>query len=142
MEFSPQQSGVPGVGRVRLLSERVPAVSFQNLVKRLRSSRVPRLGEQSPSSPRRRRLGVRHASTFFWGGRSYSAVPHGVSGAGGFLSLVRKAGRWRGPGTAVGGSDSGRVSGPSRGSPQLRRPLGEPSVRAGGPFRRCASAGA
>ncbi|CAB1435128.1 unnamed protein product [Pleuronectes platessa] len=31
---------------------------------------------------------------------------------------------------AVGGSDSGRVSVPSRGSPQLRRPLGEPSVRA------------
>ncbi|CAB1426820.1 unnamed protein product [Pleuronectes platessa] len=57
-------------------------------------------------------------------------------------SPVRKAGRWRGPGTAVSGSDSGRVSGPSRGSPQLRRPLGEPSVRAGGPFRRCASAGA
>ncbi|CAB1460799.1 unnamed protein product [Pleuronectes platessa] len=55
---------------------------------------------------------------------------------------VRKAGRWRGPGTAVGGSDSGRVSGPSRGSPQLRRPLGEPSVRMGGPLRRCASAGA
>ncbi|CAB1430896.1 unnamed protein product [Pleuronectes platessa] len=47
--------------------------------------------------------------------------------AGRCPSPARKAGRWRGPGTAVGGSDSGRVSGPSRGSPQLRRPLGEPS---------------
>ncbi|CAB1425565.1 unnamed protein product [Pleuronectes platessa] len=53
--------------------------------------------------------------------------------AGWCPSPVRKAGRWRGPGTAVGGSDSGRVSGPSRGSPQLRRSLGEPSVRAGAP---------
>ncbi|CAB1435726.1 unnamed protein product [Pleuronectes platessa] len=47
--------------------------------------------------------------------------------AGRCPSPARKAGRWRGPGTAVGGGDSGRVSGPSRGSPQLRRPLGEPS---------------
>ncbi|CAB1415710.1 unnamed protein product [Pleuronectes platessa] len=38
---------------------------------------------------------------------------------------------WRGPGMAVSGSDSGRVLGPSRGSPPLRRPLGEPSVCAG-----------
>ncbi|CAB1421909.1 unnamed protein product, partial [Pleuronectes platessa] len=42
-----------------------------------------------------------------------------------------KAGRWRDPGTAVGGSDSGRVSGPSARSPQLRRPLGEPSFTRG-----------
>ncbi|CAB1435252.1 unnamed protein product [Pleuronectes platessa] len=57
---------------------------------------------------------------------------------------VSVAGAEGGPleGTAVSGSDSGRVSSPSRGSPQLWRPLGEPSVRAGGPFRRCASAGA
>ncbi|CAB1435900.1 unnamed protein product [Pleuronectes platessa] len=34
----------------------------------IQSLTVPRLGEQSPSSPRRRRLGVRHASTFFGGG--------------------------------------------------------------------------
>ncbi|CAB1452538.1 unnamed protein product [Pleuronectes platessa] len=34
------------------------------------------------------------------------------------------------------------VSGPSRESPQLRRPLGEPSVRAGGGTLRYASAGA
>ncbi|CAB1445185.1 unnamed protein product [Pleuronectes platessa] len=47
--------------------------------------------------------------------------------AGRCPSPARKAGRWRGLGTAVGGGDSGRVSGPSRGSPQLRRPLGEPS---------------
>ncbi|CAB1432179.1 unnamed protein product [Pleuronectes platessa] len=46
---------------------------------------------------------------------------------------VRKVGSWRRPGTVVGGGDSGRVSIPSRGSTQLRRPLGEPSVREGGP---------
>ncbi|CAB1444832.1 unnamed protein product, partial [Pleuronectes platessa] len=113
------------------------------------AGQVPRLGEQSPSHPRRRRLGVRHASTFFGGGevlfrcasrRQWCGVLSFSWTVGRCPSPVRKAGRWRGPGTAVGGS--GRVSGPSRGSPQLRRPLGEPSVRAGGPFRRCASAGA
>ncbi|CAB1441276.1 unnamed protein product [Pleuronectes platessa] len=65
----------------------------------------------SPSSPRRRRLVVRNASM-----------------AGLYPSAVRKAGTgWSGPGTAVGGSDSGRVSVRSRGSPQLRRPPGEPT---------------
>ncbi|CAB1438200.1 unnamed protein product [Pleuronectes platessa] len=66
---------------------------------------------------------------------------------GGFLSLGPRGGiRWRCGRRAVGGdrrgSDSGCMSGPYRGSPQLRYPLGEPSVRAGGPLRRCASAGA
>ncbi|CAB1441539.1 unnamed protein product [Pleuronectes platessa] len=37
-------------------------------------------------------------------------------------------------GTAVGSGNCGRVSGLSRGSPQLRRPLGEPSVRTVSPL--------
>ncbi|CAB1451103.1 unnamed protein product [Pleuronectes platessa] len=51
-------------------------------------------------------------------------APNGVAGAGAFFLLDREAVSIAG---AVGGGDSGRVSGPSRGSPQLRRPLGEPS---------------
>ncbi|CAB1443051.1 unnamed protein product [Pleuronectes platessa] len=35
------------------------------------------------------RPGVRHVSTFFGGGRSSSAVPHGFSGAGAFFLLDR-----------------------------------------------------
>ncbi|CAB1455508.1 unnamed protein product [Pleuronectes platessa] len=68
----------------------------------------------------------------------HPVAPHGVAGAGAFFLLDRGAvsiagaeGR-EGTGYAVSGGHSGRVSGPSRGSPQLRRPLGEPSVRAGG----------
>ncbi|CAB1456032.1 unnamed protein product [Pleuronectes platessa] len=59
----------------------------------------------------------------------------GVAGAGAFFLLDRGAvsiagaegGPLEGTGYAVSGGHSGRVSGPSRGSPQLRRPLGEPS---------------
>ncbi|CAB1443269.1 unnamed protein product, partial [Pleuronectes platessa] len=53
--------------------------------------------------------GVRHTSTFFWGVRSSSAVPHGVSGAGAFFLLdrgvVSPAGAEGGPleGTGYGG---------------------------------------
>ncbi|CAB1444394.1 unnamed protein product [Pleuronectes platessa] len=70
------------------------------------------------------------ASTFFWGGGPLLRR-HGFSWTAGWCpSAVRKAGTgWRGPGTAVVGSDSGRVSVPSRESPQLRRPLGEPFIR-------------
>ncbi|CAB1452548.1 unnamed protein product [Pleuronectes platessa] len=65
----------------------------------------------SPSSPRRR-LSVRHREVLIrWR----------------LMAPALKAGRWRGTGYAVSGGHSGRVSGPSRGSPQLRRPLGEPS---------------
>ncbi|CAB1460333.1 unnamed protein product [Pleuronectes platessa] len=100
---------------------------------------VPRLGEQSPSSPQRRRLGVRHTSMFFGGGGPIPLCLTASVMRGAFFLLDRGAVSVAGAeGTAVGGSDSGRVSGPSCGSPQLRRPLGEPSVRAGGPFRRCA----
>ncbi|CAB1441972.1 unnamed protein product [Pleuronectes platessa] len=59
----------------------------------------------------------------------------GVAGAGAFFLFDRGAvsiagtegGPLEGTGYAVSGGHSGRVSGPSRGSPQLRRPLGEPS---------------
>ncbi|CAB1430514.1 unnamed protein product [Pleuronectes platessa] len=45
---------------------------------------------------------------------------------------VRNAGHWRGPGMAVGGGVCGRVSGPSRGSPQIRSRWGPPpAVRLG-----------
>ncbi|CAB1430150.1 unnamed protein product [Pleuronectes platessa] len=83
----------------------------------------------SPSSPRRRRLSVRHREVLIRC-RLTASLVRGLSfswTAGRCPSPARKAGRWRGPGTAVGGGDSGHVSGPSRGSPQLRRPLGEPS---------------
>ncbi|CAB1437188.1 unnamed protein product [Pleuronectes platessa] len=56
-------------------------------------------------------------------GGPHPVAPHGAGAEGGPLE---------GTGYAVSGGHSGRVSGPSRGSPQLRRPLGEPSVRAGG----------
>ncbi|CAB1433782.1 unnamed protein product [Pleuronectes platessa] len=83
-------------------------------------------------------------------GGPHPVPPHSVTGAGAFFLLYRGAvsitgaegGPLEGTGYAVSGGHSGRVSGPSRGSPQLWRPLGEPSVRAGGPLRRCASAGA
>ncbi|CAB1443901.1 unnamed protein product [Pleuronectes platessa] len=84
-------------------------------------------------------------------GGPHPVAPHGVACAGAFFLLDRGAvsiagaegGPLEGTGYAVSGGDSGRVSGPSRGSPQLRRPLGEPSVRAGvHPTLRCASAGA
>ncbi|CAB1447334.1 unnamed protein product [Pleuronectes platessa] len=73
-------------------------------------------------------------------GGPHPVAPHGVTGAGAFFLLDRGAvsiagtegGPLEGTGYAVSGGHSGRVSGPSRGSPQLRRPLGEPSVRAGG----------
>ncbi|CAB1445218.1 unnamed protein product [Pleuronectes platessa] len=64
-------------------------------------------------------------------------APNGVAGAfflldRGAVSIVgTEGGPLEGTGYAVSGGHSGRVSGPSRGSPQLRRPLGEPSVRAG-----------
>ncbi|CAB1455814.1 unnamed protein product [Pleuronectes platessa] len=82
-------------------------------------------------------------------GGPHPVAPHGVTGAGAFFLLDRGAvsiagaagGPLEGTGYAVSGGHSGHVSGPSRGSPQLRRPLGEPSVRAGGTLR-CASAGA
>ncbi|CAB1417047.1 unnamed protein product [Pleuronectes platessa] len=66
-------------------------------------------------------------------GGPHPVAPHGVTGAGPFflLDAVSIAGAESGPlegtGYAVSGGHSGRVSGPSRGSPQLRRPLGEPS---------------
>ncbi|CAB1429910.1 unnamed protein product [Pleuronectes platessa] len=82
-------------------------------------------------------------------GGPHPVAPHGVVGAGAFFLLDRGAvsitegGPLEGTGYAVSGGHSGRVSGPSRGSPQLRRPLGEPSVLAGGGSTlRCASAGA
>ncbi|CAB1425170.1 unnamed protein product, partial [Pleuronectes platessa] len=73
-------------------------------------------------------------------GGPHPVAPHSVAVAGAFFLLDRGAlsiagaegGPLEGTGYAVSGGDSGRVSGPSRGSPQLRRPLGEPSVRAGG----------
>ncbi|CAB1425582.1 unnamed protein product [Pleuronectes platessa] len=73
-------------------------------------------------------------------GGPHPVAPHGVTGAGAFFLMDRGAvsiagtegGPLEGTGYAVSGGHSGRVSGPSRGSPQLRRPLGEPSVRAGG----------
>ncbi|CAB1435080.1 unnamed protein product [Pleuronectes platessa] len=49
-------------------------------------------------------------------GGPHPVAPHGTGAEGG-----------EGTGYAVSGGHSGRVSGPSRGSPQLRRPLGEPS---------------
>ncbi|CAB1428687.1 unnamed protein product [Pleuronectes platessa] len=69
----------------------------------------------SPSSPRA------EAQWAAPGGPN-PVAPNGVTGGGAFFLLD-------GPleGTAVGGGDSGHVSGPSRGSPQLRRPPGEPS---------------
>ncbi|CAB1430149.1 unnamed protein product [Pleuronectes platessa] len=79
----------------------------------------------SPSSPRRRRLSVRHR-------RSSSGGTTRRHWCGGFLSLGPRGWPLEGTGYAVSEGHSGRVSGPSRGSPQLRRPLGEPSVRAGG----------
>ncbi|CAB1456769.1 unnamed protein product [Pleuronectes platessa] len=103
------------------------------------------------SSPRLRRLGVRHASTFFLGGgRSSSAVLHGVSGAGAFFLLdrgvVSPAGAEGGPleGTGYGGrrrrfwtrvgtfSRITSATAPARGTLRSR----------GGPPWRCASAGA
>ncbi|CAB1441988.1 unnamed protein product [Pleuronectes platessa] len=51
---------------------------------------VSRLGEQSPSSLRRRRLGVPPASSFL-GERSSSAAPHGIACAGAFFLLDRGA---------------------------------------------------
>ncbi|CAB1452720.1 unnamed protein product [Pleuronectes platessa] len=91
---------------------------------------LPRLGGSFTSQ----RLSVQHREVLIrW--RLTASLVRGLSfswTAGRCPSPARKAGRWRGPGTAVSGGHSGRVSGPSRGSPQLRRPLGEPSVRAGG----------
>ncbi|CAB1417093.1 unnamed protein product [Pleuronectes platessa] len=65
-------------------------------------------------------------------GGPHPVPPHGVTGAGAFFLLDRGAvsiagaegGLLEGTGYAVSGGHSGRVSGPSRGSPQLRRPLG------------------
>ncbi|CAB1415545.1 unnamed protein product [Pleuronectes platessa] len=68
-------------------------------------------------------------------GGPHLVPPNGVAGAGAFFLLYRGAvsiAGTEGTGYAVSGGHSGRVSGPSRGSPQLRRPLGEPSVRARG----------
>ncbi|CAB1450656.1 unnamed protein product [Pleuronectes platessa] len=71
-------------------------------------------------------------------GGPHPVAPHGITAGGALFLLYRGAvsiaGAEGGQGTgyAVSGDHSGRVSGPSRGSPQLRRPLGEPSVRAGG----------
>ncbi|CAB1433143.1 unnamed protein product [Pleuronectes platessa] len=70
-------------------------------------------------------------------GGPHLVAPHSVAGAGAFFLLGRGAvsiagaegGPLEGTGYVVSGGHSGRVSGPSRGSPQLRRPLGEPSVR-------------
>ncbi|CAB1435954.1 unnamed protein product [Pleuronectes platessa] len=70
-------------------------------------------------------------------GGPHPVPPNGVAGAGAFYLLDRGAvsiagtegGLLEGTGYAVNGGHSGRVS---RGSPQLRRPLGEPSVQAGG----------
>ncbi|CAB1418071.1 unnamed protein product [Pleuronectes platessa] len=68
-------------------------------------------------------------------GGPHPVAPDGVAGAGAFFLLDHGAvsiagaecGPLEGTGYAVSGGHSGRVSGPSRGSPQLRRPLGEPS---------------
>ncbi|CAB1443993.1 unnamed protein product [Pleuronectes platessa] len=68
-------------------------------------------------------------------GRSSSDGASRRQWCGGFLSLGprggvhRRRGRRAVGGTGYGGrgGHSGRVSGPSRGSPQLRRPLGKPS---------------
>ncbi|CAB1440700.1 unnamed protein product [Pleuronectes platessa] len=56
-------------------------------------------------------------------GGPHPVPPNGVAGAAG-----AEGGPLEGTGYAVSGGHSGRVSGPSRGSPQLRQPLGEPSV--------------
>ncbi|CAB1419669.1 unnamed protein product [Pleuronectes platessa] len=80
----------------------------------------------SPSSPRP------EAQCAAPGGPN-PVAPNGVAGAGAFFLLDRGAvsiaGAEGGPleGTGFGSGDSGHVSGPSCGSPQLRRPLGEPS---------------
>ncbi|CAB1446941.1 unnamed protein product [Pleuronectes platessa] len=104
----------------------------------------------SPSSPRLRRPGVRHASTFFWGGRSSSAVPHGVSGVGAFFLLdrgvVSPAGAVGGPleGTGYGGRRRRlwtRVGTFSR-ITSATAPAGGTLRSRGGPPWRCASAGA
>ncbi|CAB1435116.1 unnamed protein product [Pleuronectes platessa] len=75
---------------------------------------VPQLGEQSLRRPplRGQRLSVRHREVLIRC-RLTASLVRGLSfswTAGRCPSPARKAGRWRGPGTAVGGSDSGRVS--------------------------------
>ncbi|CAB1433530.1 unnamed protein product [Pleuronectes platessa] len=78
-------------------------------------------------------------------GGPHPVAPHGVTGTGAFFLLDRGAvsiagaegGPLEGTGNAVSGGSSGHVSGPSRGSPQLRQPLGEPSVRAEGGGAPC-----
>ncbi|CAB1444918.1 unnamed protein product [Pleuronectes platessa] len=127
------------------------AVIFNQCAAAVRDRQVPPLGEQALSSPRRRRLGVRHASRFFLGGRSYSAVPHGVSGAGCFLSLGPWGGVRRRCGRRAVGGD--RVRRSAAATLDACRALladhlsygarwGNPPFARGGPFRRCASAGA
>ncbi|CAB1436738.1 unnamed protein product [Pleuronectes platessa] len=76
----------------------------------------------SPSSPRRRRLSVRHREVLIRC-RLTASLVRGLSSLGPRGGVHRR----HGTGYAVGCGHSGRVSGPSRGSPQLRRPLGEPS---------------
>ena len=61
--------------------------------------------------------------------RSFLEAPRQKERDGGGQGVGR-----RGSGTAVGGGDSGRAPGPSRGSPQLRRPPGP--VCAGPPAGR------
>ncbi|CAB1440491.1 unnamed protein product [Pleuronectes platessa] len=60
---------------------------------------------------------------FFGGGGPLLAVPHGVSGGGAFFLLDRGA-------VSVAGAEGDRVR--RSAAAQLRCPLGEPSVRAGG----------
>ncbi|CAB1418201.1 unnamed protein product [Pleuronectes platessa] len=95
----------------------------------LSNAALPQCIAPSPSSPRRRRLSVRHREVLIRWHLTASLV------RGAFFLLYRGAvsiagaegGPLEGTGYAVSGGHSGRVSGPSRGSPQLRRPLGEPS---------------
>ncbi|CAB1420116.1 unnamed protein product [Pleuronectes platessa] len=92
---------------------------------------VPRLGEQSLRRPplRRRRLSVRHREVLIRWHLTASLVRGAffLLDRGAVSIAVAEGGPLEGTGYAVSGGHSGRVSGPSRGSPQLRRPLGEPS---------------
>ncbi|CAB1431825.1 unnamed protein product [Pleuronectes platessa] len=101
------------------------------------SSRPVALLSTLPETRRAARRNVFWGGEVLFGGVSFSWT------AGRGLSPVRKAGHWRGPGTAVGGSDSGRVSGLFADHLSYGARWGNPPFAGwGGGIRRCASAGA